>query len=457
MRPALSDDARRADLFARVDAVIARIDRVVSRQLDVIRNHADFRALEARWRGLRLLVDRSDPGQGVIIKVLDVDWPTLARGLERAADFDQSHLYRLVHEGEFGMPGGQPFGLLVGDYQLSHRTDGGAADTVDALRRLAAVAASAFCPLIAAAGSPTFGLASFDDLAPYTGIEPAHLIQREQPDFARWQALRRGEDTRFVGLVAPDLLLVRRDDPYHPRPFVQRDAVAGTLPCNGAFGFALTVIDAFLSSGWFAAIRGAYQDEPGGGRVAGLNPVDPGTDRHGLSAQGPVRLRLSSEQEEALCEHGIIPLSHLHLDTDPVFNMLPSLHIPKRYDRPIATQNARLAAMLHYVLCTSRFAHYLKVIMRDEIGSLADPGTIQADLEAWLRGYCLGNDDAGNELKAQYPLRDAGVAVTPIPGRPGTYNCTIRLQPHFQLDDVSTSFHLVTDSSGTASREGLVA
>jgi type VI secretion system protein ImpD len=230
---------------------------------------------------------------------------------------------------------------------------------------------------------------------------------------------------------------------YHEGP-------ADVLEANAAFGFALTVVAAFQDSGWFAAIRGAFQDAEGGGRVPGFPSVTLQRGDAAIPAQTPVAMRLTTSQEDAMAERGVMPLATLYHDPSPVFGLTPSLHEPHRYDRPVATQNARLAAMLQYVLCTSRFAHYLKVIMRDEIGGISDPRAIEARLGQWLRGYTLGNDDASAELKAAYPLRDAGVEVRAIPGRPGSYACTIRLQPHFQLDDVATSFHLVAEAAPEA-------
>ncbi|WP_411235713.1 type VI secretion system contractile sheath large subunit [Marivita sp. S0852] len=442
-------DARRRALCARIDRVIALIDQALSRQVAAVRRDPAFADLEARWRGLAMLIDRTGPDETVQIKLLDASWPTVARDLERAADFDQSHLHKLVYDGEFGMPGGLPFGLLLCDYTLSHVSDAGSTDPIEATRRLASVAAAAFCPVVARAGSRLFGLRDGDTIDSVTDLPDARAILREDPAYLRWQSLRRSPDMRFVGLVAPDLVLERPIDRTVPRDFVPAAFMADHTVLNGAFGLAATVVDAYRDSGWFAAIRGAWQDTSGGGRVADVPPLDMGTDCHGLSAQPAVTCRLTGAQEEAMVRLGIVPLSTLYLDTDPVFNTLASAHEPQTYDTAIATQNARLAAMLQYVLCTSRFAHYLKVMMRDETGSIADPSVLEHRLDAWLRDYCLGNDDADDDLKAQYPLRDAGVTVRALPGRPGCFGCTIRLQPHFQLDDISTSFHLVAESVDT--------
>lgn len=451
----LPDDPRLAAwrvFAARIDRLIAAIDGLVTDQVNAILRNPAFQAMEARWRGLARLVDQAGSGRGVLVRVLDVSWPALARNLERSADFDQSHLFRLVYDGEFGMPGGLPFGLLVGDYQVAARSGAqtdtvGGGDQVEVLRRLAAVAAAAFCPVVMNVSPQSFG---FDDYAEIGAEADLAPTGDDAPGLIRWNGLRRSEDARFLALVAPGLMIrpgYRRFGRGRVDGFSFDETAAPPLMVGGAFALAATVIQAFVDSAWFAAIRGAPQDDNGGGRVPGFAGLDYGTDQHGLSVQAPLAFRPTPLQEQVMTGLGVIPLSALIHDPQPVFYATPSLHLPATYDNPVASQNARLAAMLQYVLCTSRFAHYLKVIMRDEIGTTSDPALIEAQLLAWLRDYCLGNDDASPALKAQYPLRDAGVRIGEIAGRPGAYRCTIHLQPHFQLDDISTSFHLIAETA----------
>lgn len=445
--------ARFHELAARIDRLITSLDAALAAQLNEILHAPEFRRLESLWRGLECLVVQAGVGQGVIVRLLDVDWPTLGRNLERAHEFDQSALFQMIYDQEFGMAGGRPFGLIVGDYTIAHNTQSGSADEIEVMRRLSAVASAAFCPIIMGFAPQGFGHGSFQEIAAHEELTLA--AERGAPTVIRWEGLRRADDMRFIGLVGGEICVrapYRRYDRSRVDGF-PFDETPRPLLCNGAFAFASMVMSTYQRSGWFAAIRGAYQDEPGGGRVAQFAPYDFGTDQHGLSAQAPVSFRPTVTQEEAMIELGIIPLSALHLDGNAVFNANPSLHRPPRYDQPAAAQNARLASMLQYVLCTSRFAHYLKVIMRDEVGSTADASHIQARLSDWLMQYCLGNDDASNDLKARYPLRDAGVDVAALPGKPGTYACTIRLQPHFQLDDISTSFHLITQAAASPQPE----
>ncbi|KIC47914.1 type VI secretion protein [Tateyamaria sp. ANG-S1] len=442
-------------MAARVDRLISAIDAALTRQVNAILGAPQVRALEARWRALARLVAQAGSDGQVIVRVFDAAWPEVVRDLDRAVEFDQSHLHRLVHDGEFGMPGGVPFGLIVGDYAVSSATDRTRGDQVETLARLSAVGAGAFCPIVLGAAPDLLGVESYDRIAPHTDLSERRPSQSERAQNMRWSALRKQEDTRFLGLVAPDLVIRAprtRLSPARADGFTFDEDLRAPLTVTGAFGFAVTVVAAYLRSGWFAAIRGAQDEAQGAGTVPGWPGHDLGVDCHGLSRQPPATLRLTATQEDALIARGVIPLSTLPMSETAVFNANPSLHQPARFGTGIASENARISAMLQYVLCTSRFAHYLKVLMRDEIGSVAPPEVIEKGLNDWLRGYCLGNEDADPALKAQYPLRDASARVAPLPGRPGAYAATIRLQPHFQLDDISTSFHLVSEAPAGVER-----
>lgn len=435
----------------RADQVIALIDEALNQQINMILHHPDFQAMEARWRALAMLVRQARRGGDVKIKLLSLGWRDLARSMERAAEFDQSHLFELVYSREFGMPGGEPFGLLVGDYYFSpDEPEGG--DAISTLSQLGMVAAAAFCPFVAGASPGAIGLESFDEL---NRVHDFSWLAND-PRRIRWNGLRSREDSRFLGLVAPRILLRPPLEPYSRRrddgfPFRENTSADGSslLWGNGAFAFATVVIRNFIESGWFADIRGVTQDAVDGGLLSGseLAPYDFGTESNGLSAQAPVEIRITSAQEQQFSDLGIIPISTTYLSASAIFNSNQSLHAPPHYSSEHARQNARLAAMLQYVLCASRFSHYLKVIMRDEIGQLSDAISIERKLTDWLTGYTLGNDDADLALRTRFPLRSAGIGVSEIPGKPGTFSCTVRLQPHFQLDDVSTSFHLIAETA----------
>ncbi|MEO3999645.1 type VI secretion system contractile sheath large subunit [Mesorhizobium sp. CAU 1732] len=433
----------------RADQLISLIDQALNRQVNAILHHPDFQAMEAGWRGLAMLVRMGSQTTDVKIKVLSASWDELSRSMRRATDFDQSSLFDLVYSREFGMAGGEPFGLLIGNYHLSpHGSD----DTIGTLGDVGMVAAAAFCPFVAGASPMMAGLESFAELNRVS--DPAKLVDGQHG--IRWNALRAREDSRFIGLVAPRVLMrapyephsLRRDDGFPFRETIASDGRT-LLWGNGAFAFAAIIIRNFIESGWFADIRGVSQNAVDGGLLSAqeLAPYELGTESEGLSAQAPVEVRLTSSQEQQFCDLGLIPAASTYLSSSAIFNSNQSIHAPQHYANENARQNARLAAMLQYVLCASRFSHYLKVIMRDEIGQLSDARSIERKLSDWLTGYTLGNDDADLVLRTRFPLRSAGIKVEEVPGKPGIFSCTVRLQPHYQLDDVSTSFHLIAETA----------
>lgn len=440
-----------SDIRSQADQLIALIDDALNRQVNAILHHADFQAMEARWRGLAMVVREASRSPEVKIKLLNASWRELARSMERATDFDQSHLFEIVYNREFGMPGGEPIGLMVGDYAFSPEDIDGV-DGITTLSQIGMVAAAAFCPFIAGASPSTIGLEDFSELA---RVQDFSWLKQEKSRL-RWNALRARDDSRFIGLVAPRILLRsphkpfsrRREDPFPFREHIGEDGDT-LLWGNPAFAFASVVVRNFIDSGWFADIRGVTQDEIDGGMLSSwqLPPLDLGIESNGLSAQPPVEMQLTMGQEQQFSDLGIVPVSTTYLSSMAIFNANQSLHAPGHYSKESARQNARLAAMLQYVLCASRFSHYLKVIMRDDIGQLSDALTIERKLENWLSSYTLGNDDAEASLRIRYPLRSAGIKVYEIPGKPGSFSCTVRLQPHFQLDDVSTSFHLIAETT----------
>jgi type VI secretion system protein ImpD len=449
----------RRGTLADAERLIALIDAEASRQLDAILHAPAFQALEAAWRGLALLAKVTAQTTQIRLRVLDVTWAELCRDLDQAVEFDQSHLFRLIYSDGVGTPGGHPFGLIVGDYEVSHRTgtarhaDDAAAttrgtDDVAAMRDLAAIAAAAFCPVVMAASPLLLGLDSFRDMS--AGLDVGDALSGL--GHARWRTLRQQEDSRFIGLFLPRVLLRQAWQPDSRRRIdgfrYAEDTGAngeGLLWGNAAFIFAVAVINRFNDRGWFADLRGAPQDRVAGGLVTALPSYVFATDAHGLAAQPPLELRLSGVQEQTLSELGLVPLSAAPYTTSLLFNSNASLHAPPAYDRIEATWNARISSMLQYMLCVSRFAHFLLMMMRDRVGSFAGAPDVQRQLNTWLAAYCLGSDGAADEMRARFPLRDAGVEVHEIPGRPGALGCTIRLQPHFQLDSIATSFRLVTD------------
>jgi type VI secretion system protein ImpD len=444
-------DARleRTALLAAIDRQIAAIDKALSDQVSAILHTPAVQALEARWRGLRYITGVAYDCERAKVRLLSLSWGEIVRDLERAADFDQSNLFRKIYTEEFGMPGGEPFGLIIGDYEVQHRASAGhPTDDVGALKSLSMVAAAAFCPIILGVKPRTLQLESFRDLGRPKSLQTVFA----QPEYLRWQGLRDGDDMRFIGLALPRILMrppygvdAQRTDGFRFTEATHDLSGRGHLWGNAAFAFGAIVLRAFAMNGWFADLRGAPKDEARGGLVTDLTVTSFATDRPGIATKPSVEYQLSEVQERELAEMGFIALRKSPYTDYSVFYGNPSLQRPAHYDRDVANVNAKLSSMLQYTLCVARFAHYIKVLGRDRVGSTMTAEACEQFLNRWLINYCEGSDNASHEIKARYPLREGKVEVRESPGKPGSYSCTVFLRPHYQLDDISTGFRLVTE------------
>ncbi len=433
--PDLATRAGRDAASLRLNAAVAEVDRLLNDQLHAVIAHPDFVRLEASWRGLRYLVDQTPEGPQIKVRVLNLSWRDLVRDQERALEFDQSQLFRKVYSDEFGTPGGEPYGLLVGDYAVCHRPlPGHPTDDVAALAGVASVAAAAFAPFVTGIDPRFLGLDTFTDLDPT--IDVTRLTAGV--DHAAWRRFRGTEDARFVGLALPRVVLrgAHREPPRCGFPFVQPPD--GALYGTAAWGFAGVVVRAFAESGWLAAVRGP------GGVVPGLTPTGPRPE-DAFPATGVVDTPFTDRQDKELSDLGLVPLCHQPGMAGAAFYSAPSCQEPRGYADAVATANARLSAALPYVLCASRVGHYLKVLMRDRVGAFASGADAAEYLRRWVSKYVVSNDSASTEMKAKYPLREARVDIRDVPGRPGQYRCTVHLRPHYQLDALAAGIKLTTD------------
>jgi type VI secretion system protein ImpD/type VI secretion system protein ImpC len=439
-----------AALRLAIDRDIAALDALIGAQLDAILHHPRFRRLEASWRGLAWLADQVGALPRIKIKLVQLPWGELVRDLERAIEFDQSRIFEKVYEGEFGTPGGEPFGLLIGDYTVRHRRDAESpTDDMAALTAMAAVAAAAFAPFVVAADPAMLGLSDFGELS---GVRDLAGIFRAA-EYDRWRKLQATEDARFLGLVMPRVLtrLPFGNDGTRPDGFVYAEAAhrrAARGWTNAVYAFAAVIARAASAHGWPADVKGTDRDRIGGGLVTELPVERYAADRAGVGPRFAIEVALTDRQDQELSELGFIPLSALRNTIEAVFGACRSVQLAKGYvgtNSNAANANARLSAQLSTMLCVSRFAHYVKVIGRDRVGSYATPEDCEAGLQKWLSTYVNANTRAGPEMMARYPLADARVSVSELPGKPGVYGCTIHLQPQFQLDDVAATFRLVTE------------
>ncbi len=430
------------DVERTIQAWKAEIDRKLSAQLNEVLHDPEFQKLEGTWRGLKYLVNESETGQTLKLKVLNVSKKTLAKDFERATEFDQSTLFKKVYEAEYGQIGGQPFGMLLGDYNF----DGKSAADVSLLQSLSGVAASAHAPFISAAGAEMFSLESFADIN-----APRDLAKIfEGVDYAAWKSFRETEDSRYVTLTMPRVL---GRLPYGQgatdkavEEFNYNEAIDGTdhnkyLWMNSAWALAARMTNAFSMDGWFMRSRGVE----GGGQVMNL-PLHVFNDAGGKTAKCPTESLIPDRREAELSGLGFLPLLH-YKDTDKaVFIGSQSSQKPKTYFDPGANANAELSTKLNYMLCVSRFAHYLKVMARDKVGAFAERDSMEGWLNSWIQNYIHPSPSmASPEALASRPLADASISVTEIKGKPGYYQAVAHLRPHFQLEGLATSMRLVAE------------
>ena len=436
-----------------VDQDIAAIDAMLSEQLDAILHHTRLRKLEGTWRGVAWLIDGVELSNRLKVKIINVGWPEICRDLERAIEFDQSLMFRKVYEEEFGTPGGEPYGLLVVDHEVRHRSSSAArTDDVSALAALSGVAAAAFSPVIIGASPALLEVDSFADLATSTDL----AAPLRNADHARWRSLSSRADMRFVGVALPHVLARPpwQDDGTRTDGFRYREYAPSSeerVWMSAGFAFASVVARAFAQFAWPADVRGVETDRIGGGLVTGV-PLEPfTTDPDHVWVRNPVEIVLTDRQERSLLDAGLMPLSSIPYSEELVFGAVRSLQVPQRYQGPTANAadaNARLSTQINSILCASRFAHSLKMMGRHMVGSFKTASEIEHFLQAWLTQYVNGNLAAGGDSRARFPLVAGRVTVDELPGRPGSFGCVIQLQPHYQLDDIAASFQLVTDLSG---------
>jgi type VI secretion system ImpC/EvpB family protein len=447
---ALTGLLAKGSLRAALDRDIADIDAALSEQLDAVLHAPRFLNLEGRWRGLAWLISGIEPGRRIKVRLLPIAWVELCRDLERALEFDQSVTFRRIYEDEFGMPGGEPYGLMVIDRAVRHRTAPGATtDDVGALMRLSAVAAAAFMPTVLALDPRTLEVDEFSDLegvrdvtAPLRGAE--HI---------RWRGLAGRADMRFVAVTLPRLLARHpwADDPSRVDRFRYCEyapTAATRVWMSAAYAFAACAVRAFAENSWPADVRGVEIDRVGGGLITNLDaePFASGPPR--VWPRRAVEYQFSHRQEHALVEVGLMPVGALPFGPDMVFGASRSMQAPASYSgasAAAAEANARLSAQLNSMLCAARFAHLLKVMGRDMVGSYRTADEIERQLNRWLQDYVNTNVNSTSESRARFPLVEGNVQVRERPGKPGSFGCTIHLRPHYQLDDVAAAFHVVTE------------
>ena len=428
---------------------IALIDELIAEQINAIIHDPRFQRLEAAWRGLGYLVDQSDERRGVKIRVLDAGWAEITRDISRAIEFDQSALFQKIYSEEYGSPGGEPYGLLIADYPVTHRpTAGHAFDDIPTLEGLSQIGAASFAPVILGAGPELFGLDEFAGLGLPLDLEKIFTL----PEYQKWRSFRDRPDSRFIGITLPRMLMRRPHRQslgvHHDLLFVEDvdgpDA-SRYLWGNAGYAFGAILAREFGNVGWFGHIRGVPRGHLGGGLVDTLPVEHFATDRPGVAPKPSTEVVITDANERRLSDLGFIPLCHCYDTALAAFYSNQSVQKPATARSAEAVINAKLSTMLQHILCGSRVAHYIKVIIRDKVGSFLSAAECERYLQAWLHRYTTGREDLDWEEQARYPLRESRVEVADIPGKPGQYRCVIQLRPHYQLDNMVSELELVTE------------
>ena len=428
------------DVFKTIESIIAELDLKLSEQVSAILHHQEFQKLEGSWRGLQHLVTNTETDEMLKIRVMNISKKELGKTLKKfkGTAWDQSPIFKKVYEQEYGTPGGEPYGCLVGHYFFDHTPP-----DVELLSGMAQIAAASHTPFLSA-GSPTvMGFDSWQQMG-----DPRDLTKIFQTaEYAPWRSLRDSEDARYIGLAVPRYLARlpygAKTDPVEDFDF--EEDVAGAEHnkyCwgNAAYLMATNVTRSFKNHGWCAAIRGTES----GGIVEGLPCHTFPTDDGGVDMKCPTEIAITDRREAELAKNGFMPVSHYKNTDYAVFMGAQSLQKPQEYEDSDATANANLSARLPYMFAICRFAHFLKCMVRDKVGSFKERSDMETWLNGWISQYCVDSETSTEDQKRERPLGAAEVVVKDIEGNPGYYSAQFFLRPHYQLEGLTVSLRLVS-------------
>jgi type VI secretion system protein ImpC len=432
----ISDDALRS-----IEGIVAQIDKKLTEQVNLILHHQDFQQMESAWRGLHYLVNNTETDEMLKIRVMNISKKDAHKTLRKfkGTAWDQSPLFKKMYEEEFGQFGGEPYGTIVADYHFDHSPP-----DVELLGEMSKIAAACHAPLITGASPTLFQMDSWGELA-----NPRDLTKIFQtPEYASWRSLRESEDSKYVGLAMPRFLgrlpYGSKTDPVEQFDFEEDTDGSDSSKygwVNAAYAMAVNINRSFKEYGWCSRIRGIES----GGAVENLPSHTFPTDDGGVDQKCPTEIAISDRREAELAKNGMMPLIHRKNSDLAAFIGAQSLHNPAEYDDADATANANLAARLPYLFATCRFAHYLKCIVRDKIGSYKSRDDMQSWLQSWIDQYVdLNAATSPEEVKARQPLASAEVVVEDVEGNPGYYTSKFFLRPHYQLEGLSVSLRLVS-------------
>lgn len=435
------EDLVAEDAIETIRTVIGELDRRLSEQLNLIVHHDDFQRLEGAWRGLHHLVSNTQTGEDLKIRVLNASKDELRKQFKKykGAAWDQSPIFKKIYDREYDMPGGEPYGCLIGDYYFDHSpTD------LEVLKGIGRIASAAHAPFISASSPELFQLESWQELNKPRDLSKVFQMK----EYAPWRSFRESEDSRYVALTMPRFLARMPygadTEPVEEFNF-EEETGAGDHEkytwANSAYAMGTNMTRAYNRHGWCAAIRG----KESGGQVEGLPCHTFPTDDGGQDMKCPTEIAITGRREKELSDLGLMPLCHYKNTDYAVFFGAQMVHEPKEFDDPDATANEELSARLPNLMAVSRFAHYLRRMVRDKIGSFKERSDMERWLNDWIQNYVLTDpENAPEEARAKYPLREAEVEVQPVEGDPGYYNAQFYLRPHYQLEGVNVSLRLAS-------------
>ncbi|MDR6853746.1 type VI secretion system contractile sheath large subunit [Variovorax guangxiensis] len=429
------------DVTKSIQAMIAAIDSKLTEQVNKILHNEEFQQLESAWRGLHYMVNNTETDEQLKIRVMDISKKELHKTLKKfkGAAWDQSPMFKKVYEQEYGQFGGEPFGAIVGDYHFDQSPP-----DVELLGEMAKIAASAHAPFITGASSNLMQMESWQELA-----NPRDLTKIfSTPEYAGWRSLRESDDSKYIGLCMPRFLA---RTPYGAKTnpveeFDFEEDVSGADHskyswANAAYAMATNINRSYKLYGWGSRIRGIES----GGAVENLPLHTFPSDDGGVDQKCPTEIAISDRREAELSKAGLLSLIHRKNSDFAAFIGAQSLHKPAEYDDPDATANANLAARLPYLFACNRFAHYLKCIVRDKVGSFKEKADMERWLNKWITNYVDGDPSTSSEeTKARKPLAAAEVVVEEVEGNPGYYSSKFFLRPHYQLEGLTVSLRLVS-------------
>ena len=434
------------DMYGTINARIAEIDRLISSQLNEVIHEEGFQKLEGSWRGLHHLIKNSETNSQLKVRVMPAQKKELLKDLENALEFDQSATFKKIYEEEFGTFGGAPFGALLGDYEFTNHPQ-----DMSLLEKISQVAAAAHAPFIAAASPELFGWDNYTQMSEVRDVSKIF----DRTEYMKWRSFRESEDSRYVGLCLPRVLgrepygaATKPTETFNFEEDVDGKDANKYLWSNAAYALGTRLTEAFSMHGWCVAIRGVE----GGGLVQDLPTHTFKTDEGEVAMKCPTEIAVTDRREKEFSDNGFIPLVHCKNTDYAAFFGTQSAQKAKKYDTDAANANARISTQLQYIFAVSRFAHYLKAIVRDKVGSFMSRKDAEMFLNRWISNYVTEDDTASPAVKAKYPLREARVEVAEVPGKPGVYRAVAFLRPHFQLDELSVSLRLVAELPQSANK-----